>query len=284
MKEWVGIDFSGSNSSWSPRTSRSNIWICVLREAQHNKFQVTKLDRVQGFFSSRSLSLIQSLANYLNAGSFTCAAIDAPFSLPAAAMPKGGFLELLEEVRALKIDADRWVPRGHQLIEIAKRRIPDLEDRGSKSYPRIVEKEFSASRTPLWGGARPGAPFTVACLWLLASANITHLWGGEKHASSVRVVEAYPAGQLAHWGWPSKGYDGDENNAPQIRKSIIRMLKCCWSTEIDDRSHNALETSADALDSLICAFAARAATLGIAEKLPAIPQEREGWISIHPPP
>jgi hypothetical protein len=284
MEEWVGIDFSGSNPSWSPRTSRSNVWICILRETRRNQFRLIQLDRLQDFFPSGPLLPVQSLANFLEAGSFTCAAIDAPFSLPAVAMPKQGFLELLKEVRALKIEEGRWIPRGHQLIEIAQRRIPSLEDRGSKRYPRLVEKEFSASRTPLWGGPRPGAPFTVACLWLLANANVRHLWGGEKDASKARVVEAYPAGQLAHWRWPSKNYDGMKGDAPQARKSIVQKLKCSWSIEISDQAQFALEASADALDSLICAFAARAASMGIAEKLPAIPQNTEGWISIHPPP
>ena len=284
MKEWVGIDFSGSNPSWAPKTSKSNIWICVVRETRRNQFRLICLDRLQNFFRSGPLMPVQALAKYLETGPFTCAAIDAPFSLPVVAMPKRGFSELLEEVRALKIDVGRWIPRGRQLIEIAQQRIPDLEDRGSKSYPRVVEKEFGASRTPLWCGPRPGAPFTVACLWLLANANTKHLWGGEKGASKVRVVEAYPAGQLAYWRWPNKNYDGTKGDAPQNRKTIVQKLMLNWNIEIGDQARGALLESADALDSLICSFAARAASLGIAEKLPKTPQETEGWISIHPAP
>jgi hypothetical protein len=37
----------------------------------------------------------------LAAGDFEAAAIDAPFSLPLAHMPRGGHAELLQQIRAL---------------------------------------------------------------------------------------------------------------------------------------------------------------------------------------
>ncbi|CAM9919062.1 unnamed protein product, partial [Phaeothamnion confervicola] len=284
-RKWIGIDFSGSNPSWSSGTSRSNVWIATLKESSRRRLQLVGLVRVQNIQPISKLSPFDSLAEFLRTGSFDCAAIDAPFSLPLAAMPEDGFRALLKLVSELPLDSGRHIPRGAQLLEIARRRIETLPKDGDKNYRRLVEQIFGATRTPLWNGPRPGAPFTVTCLRLMSAAGVTSLWAGNSaKRRQPRLVEAYPARQLKAWGIENKKYDGKKGDAPSMRHKILSQIRAMWRVKIDGSDEQLMLDSADALDALICAFAARAAYLGIACKPPKNLDPREGWIAIHPRP
>jgi len=98
-----------------------------------------------------------------------------------------------------------------------------------------------------------------------------------------RLVEAYPGAALEIWGLPSRGYKGTKGEAvragifaelerrtrPWLRLDAITRQSCCGSDH--------------ALDALVCALIARAATLGLCQRPPAMHAEqaaREGWIAL----
>lgn len=87
------------------------------------------------------------------------------------------------------------------------------------------------------------------------------------------LVEAFPAAQLHHWQLPHKGYDGSDGGSeretiivgisPRVEMPTILRARC--------------QESADALDSVLCLFAARAAVAGLAPVDDTTAAELEGW-------
>jgi len=70
-------------------------------------------------------------------------------------------------------------------------------------------------------------------------------------------VEAFPAAQLRLWDLPHVGYNGDSSDALSKRQVLIDFLS--------NRMHlgpykEKMEKSADALDAVLCSFAAIAVT------------------------
>jgi hypothetical protein len=283
MKTWIGIDFSGADGSWSPKSKASNVWVAEIHEMVGQPLSLARLERVQELAHRYAMPPFKALGEFLTNGKFTCAAIDAPFSLPMAAMPMGGYRDLLAEVRGLAAGRKRYLPDGDQLLEIARRQIPGIPEKGTKRLCRVAEIEFGATRTPLWNDARPGAPFSIACMKLLADIGASQVWNGGKLPKGLRIVEAYPAAQLQVWGQSSKGYDGDKAVARKVRAEILAFIEKQLRLEIGNTREAALDF-ADALDAIICAFGARAASLNSAIRRPVHPQDVEGWIAIHPPP
>ncbi len=94
------------------------------------------------------------------------------------------------------------------------------------------------------------------------------------------VVEVYPAASLRVWGLPSRGYKGRDGRP--LREQMLAALqqRAPW---LHLGGHEALLVrSADCLDALVAALAARAAASGRAAA-PAAGQleaaRREGWIA-----
>ncbi len=91
------------------------------------------------------------------------------------------------------------------------------------------------------------------------------------------VAEVYPGASLRLWGFSTTGY----RTAPESRAILVEAIqeKAPW---LDLEGHaEQMIASADALDAVIAALAARAAALGAYAPPPPAHQERaqrEGWI------
>ena len=139
------------------------------------------------------------------------------------------------------------------------------------------------ARSTLWDGPRKGTAMTIACLYLLATAE-TPLWPWSQQIGKGLVVEAFPAAQLAHWKLPYQEYSGNSKPALEIRKTIVngtRDLKGI-SAYIEFGQYSELTLcNADALDAVICALAAVAVTDNAVAFNPGLASEIEGWIAVH---
>jgi hypothetical protein len=92
------------------------------------------------------------------------------------------------------------------------------------------------------------------------------------------LVEAFPAAQLCQWKMPFQGYGKDTDAAASTRKMLVSRL----STRIVVNSFaKKLEESADALDAVLCAFAAFAVTTNnLADSANANCAPDEGLIAV----
>ena len=96
------------------------------------------------------------------------------------------------------------------------------------------------------------------------------------------VAETYPAGALAAWDWPSRGYKGAagrELRVDLVARLVAALPALSFSTDVRE----AMVGSDDRLDALICALVARAVATGRGTPppdadLPAA--RREGWIHV----
>ena len=262
---FLGIDFSGGAGPWRPACSRPSVWIAALEG-----FRLADLRPVQKL--EGNAEPFDNLVDLLRHGRYRAAAIDAPFCLPEAHMPPGGHTELLKDIAALPPAEDRPFPRGAAILAYARRQAP----LASAKPARITERQHGATRSSLWNGARPGAPFTAACLTLIARAG-RPVWPW-KDAPGM-LVETFPAAQLRAWGLPAVNYAAPE--ARPVRERIIAYLEDRQLLALDPPERKNMLGSADALDAVLAAFGARAAanrTLKIDK-----PQNwrSEGAIAVH---
>jgi hypothetical protein len=165
-------------------------------------------------------------------------------------MPPGGHAALLADLAAMPPADDRPFPRGAALMEYARRRAA----LASPKPARETERMHGATRSTLWNGARPGAPFAAACLALLARAG-RPVWPW-KDAQGM-LVEVFPAAQLRAWGLPSTNYASPEDR--KVRAQIVAYLEETRRLFIAPAERKQMLASADALDAVIAAFGARAA-------------------------
>jgi len=240
---FLGVDFSGGAGPWRERCRRPTVWIASLEGPR-----LAELLPVQDLPGKDPP--FARLTRLLGEGGFRAAGIDAPFALPARYMPPGGHAELLRDVADMPAAEDRPFPRGASLVEYARRRASLREAKPM----RETERQHGATRSALWNGARPGAPFAVACLTLLARAQ-RPVWPWRDHQGM--LVEAFPAAQLRAWGLPGSNYTSEE--AAPLRGRILAYLEEHRHLVVDRRSRTILLGSADALDAVLAAFGARAA-------------------------
>lgn len=121
---------------------------------------------------------------------------------------------------------------------------------------------------------------TAACLKLLSEATWP-IWPFDAaDKASPLLVEAFPAAQLAYWRLPHAGYNGEKEPAGNVRQEMVEGL--AEKVDLGDFPDTVKEDS-DALDAVLCAFAARAAHLGLlGVELPTNGvHESEGWIAVH---
>ena len=113
-------------------------------------------------------------------------------------------------------------------------------------------------RSTMWAGPRGGAPFAVACMTLLARHN-GPIWPIRMNGRRGCVlVEAFPAAQLRQWGRPHSGYNGPDGPATSRRTSILTWLQQERGLRLNSEHRQACLSSADALDAVICIYAAAA--------------------------
>ena len=267
-----GIDFSGDETKWRPGCRRSNVWVATA-ELRASRLQLVALRPVQDLPGTSHP--FDRLVAFLAEGNYHAAAIDAPFALPSRHMPRGGFPVLLRDVARLET-GHRPFAEGEKLVEYGKS-IASLE----KQKPlRITEQIWSGRginvRSTLWNRPRGGAPFTVANLTLLYKAE-RPVWPWARSGPRL-LVESFPAGQLRQWKLPYKGYDGPKGRA--TRSTILEAI--APRIQIPGPWYSDCQENADALDSVLCLFAAIAAADNMAPIENPTAAEHEGWIAVHP--
>jgi hypothetical protein len=214
------------------------------------------------------------LAALLARRGHAAAGIDAPFTLPAA-FADGEPAAALHARAARLRHAGRPFAAGDAFVRGMTGCAPPL--RPPKPY-RATDERFRRRgvnvRSTLWAGARGGAQMTSACFTLLHAAQVP-VWPFDARGPGL-AVEAFPAGQLAEWRLPFDRYGAADERA---RRDVI-ALALRARLDLGPFAPVVVE-SADALDAVLCLFAAVAVTEG---RLAAPPDETaaaEGWIAVH---
>ena len=246
-----GIDFSGDAQKWTPGCGRSNVWIATARVDDVESMKLEALRPVQDLPGNSHP--FERLVGLLAGGEYSAAAVDAPFALPARHMPDGGFSMLLHHVAELPTGS-RPFAKGEELVAYGDENASLEEDRKPLRKTERLWRDRVNVRSTLWNGPRGGAPFTAASLTLLARAK-RPVWPWCRTATGL-LVEAFPAAQLYHWQLPHRRYDGSDGRSE--REKIIDAISP--RIELPDGLRAHCQESADALDSVLCLFAARAAT------------------------
>lgn len=272
---WLGIDFSGNHLKWRPGCKTSNVWVADVRRGEDARLFLNDVRRVQKLPGAGDP--FDRLVNLLAASDYVGAGIDAPFSVPDHyASRVGGHSTLLKLVGGLPAVGRPFVTGLDMVQHIAGVTPPLRPPKPMRGADSFWMKAGVNVRSPMWTGTRPGAPMTAACLTLLHRAN-RPMWPWS-HAGHGLLVEAFPAAQLKTWELPHEKYDGNSSAAVATRATILNAVACrvrlgSWGPT--------LLGSADAIDSLICAFAAVAVTMSkvCAPAGPAV--LTEGWVAVH---
>ncbi len=272
---WLGIDFSGNHLQWRATNGARAVWIATVVEEHRTGLRVTDVRRVQEL--PGTAPPFARLAQFLREAPFAVAGIDAPFAPPAAHFPFTTRAALIEWIMALRCDP-RPFPRGAELVGLLA---PDLAPRGRHVF-RATERLWRARglnvRSVMWNGPRGGAPFTAACL-RLQGACARPAWPWATRDTDRLLAEVFPAAQLETWNLPSNRYNGAEAAARERRATIVAGLAA--RVELPDAITARLLASADALDAVVCALAARAVSEDTLRDEPGTEAVREGWIAVH---
>lgn len=105
-------------------------------------------------------------------------------------------------------------------------------------------------------------------------------------SGSGKMVEAYPAAALKRWGFDAVGYK--KKKGRERRAALFQALESRASAwlKLDPAMRSACCDRDDALDALVAAVIARAATVGLCEPIPPESRARaaiEGWIALPTP-
>ncbi len=269
---WLGIDFSGDHLMWRPGR-RTNAWIAAVGTSRGRLV----LDDVRPVTALPGAgSPFERLAELLRGGDFAAAAVDAPFSIPGRYL-RGTHRALLARVAALgRTSGTRPFAPAVAFVHGVTGQLPPLTP--PKPY-RETEACWRARgvnvRSTLWAGPRGGAAMTAACLTLLALAD-RPMWPWSRTPGGL-LVEAFPAAQLARWELPFERYARNDPQAFRHRETIVDALA---GRLVLGARRRLLIRSADALDALLCAFAAIAVAAGVAPTPDRCSEE--GWIAVHP--
>ena len=270
-----GIDFSGNHRMWTPGCGRSNVWIATAKTGLGvGVMRLVDLRPVQHL--PGSAHPFERLVALLERGDYRAAAIDAPFSLPARHMPAGGSPTLLGDVERLPTQ-NRPFAKGADLVAYAQQNAPLKQNKPLRNTEQAWADKGVNIRSTLWDGPRGGAPFTVACLTLLARVG-GPIWPWT-HTSLGLLVEAFPAGQLHDWELPHQGY---AKSGPSPDRDRILEDVSPRRIEIPDAMYRRCRSNADALDAVLCLFAAKAAVERQATAEDPAAAQHEGWIATHP--
>jgi predicted nuclease with RNAse H fold len=267
-----GIDFSGDVAQWKQGRRNSNIWIASgeadgprlrihdLRPVQALEGDGTPFDRLVAF-----LSVAEGFAG-----------IDAPFSVPKAHAANAAIL--WAEVAALRM-GERPFGLGRDLVGLLT---PDAGPNGAKEYRACEDawvKQGLNVRSTLWNGPRGGAAFAVACMTLL-NRHKGPVWPLRNWGEGALLVEAYPAAQLKTWGLSPNGYNGAAAKSKVARLKIIQALVADHGLRSSHDLVDLCAESADALDAVLCAYAAKAMAEGRHPRKLPTSARREGWVVV----
>jgi hypothetical protein len=257
------------------KTSRTKVWVATAN-SDGASLALRDIRPVQDLPGSGAP--FDRLVDRLRLGDYIAAAVDAPFSIPKAHIPVGGWEQLVQMIDGKPPAPDRPFPAGETLLDIARSVSPILKAKPLRDTEDRWRKRKVNTRSTLWNGGprrggRPGAPFACGCLKLIARTG-RPCWPW-RPADGGALVEAFPAAQLRQWGLPYQGYDGETGAA--TRRKIIDGLHDRIRLDADLASR--LHESADALDAVLCIFGAIAAHGGDQADVPI--EGPEGWISVH---
>lgn len=155
-----GIDFSGNVRMWTPGCGRSNVWIATARLGA-NQPELLKLGSVQEL--PGEVHPFDRLAKLFADANYLAAAIDAPFSLPARHMPKGGFPALLKAVNAFE-KGGRPFAKAEELVRYAesikpKKEKKPLRETENSGQALMFDQHCGTARGP----ERPSLPPALLC-------------------------------------------------------------------------------------------------------------------------
>jgi hypothetical protein len=269
----IGIDFSGDVRRWTNGTRRSNVWIASA-DYDHNQMRVHKLIRVQEL--DHPGHPFDRLCKFIISNDRARVAIDAPFSIPK------DYLHVSPEVTWSEVAAlprdERPFPTSESFLQLFCPNSPGGLGyhvwRDTEQYWRNRQLNV---RSPLSAKHRGGAAMTAACMTLLAKLS-GPVWPFRSDGDAALICEAFPAAQLRKWNLRHDRYDGEENSAQETRSNILSNLIEKKALRIDNGSRDSCLSSADALDAVLCLYAAVAvSTQSIANS----DARREGQIVIH---
>jgi hypothetical protein len=272
---WLGIDFSGNHLKWRPRCTTSNVWIADVRRDEgglglHDLRRVQQLPGVGAPF--------ERLVTLLASGSYHGAGIDSPFSVPDRFVRRvGGHAALLKLIGGQPVIGRRFMKGSDMVTLIAGVAPPFTPPKPLRETDDSWAERGINVRSPMWMGARPGAPMTAACLTLLHLA-ARPMWPWSSAGPGL-LVEAFPAAQLKTWRLPHERYDGPSSTATATRRTILdgiagRVQLGPWVPT--------LLGSADALDAVVCSFAAVAVSTSKVSAPTSAAALTEGWVAVHP--
>jgi hypothetical protein len=272
LTQLLGIDFSGSAEQWSAGRRNSNVWIAA-GQPDGARLRIDELKPVQALDGAgapfdRLLALVATAKGF--------AGIDAPFSLPREHAASAGMLW----AQAARLpQAGRPFGRGADLLGAV---LPDPGKYGRKSY-RACEEVWRgrglAVRSALWNGPRGGAALAVACMTLLQRSGAP-AWPLRSGGEGAVLVEAYPAAQLLAWGLSPTGYNGPKPAAAAARSGIVDALVGRHGLSASDAALAVCRANADALDAVICAYAAKTIAEGRHPRRLPSEARSEGWIVV----
>jgi predicted nuclease with RNAse H fold len=178
--------------------------------------------------------------------------IDAPFGWPEA------FVRAVSAHHALEPADIHWTPELRRRLRL---RVTDIfVNRETGLWPLSVSTDAIAVPA-------------LRCAGLLAALDV------RDRSGDGRVFEVYPAASLHRWGLPSRGYK--EKKGLLVRNALFEALRDRTPfLEIPGAARDLCIASDDALDALVCAIIARAATLGRTARATDNLASREGWIAL----
>jgi predicted nuclease with RNAse H fold len=239
---------------WSSRCGRSNVWIAET-ESGVSGLRLVNLQRVQQL--SGDCDPFTRLVQYLRQSSFDVAAIDAPFSIPEDHLQAKGHQELLELVANMELSGGRPFPSAQAFVNNVLGGMTPVVKKPLRRTEQHWRQKGVNVRSTLWSGPRGGAAMTAACLKLLHQADCP-IWPWERSGPRL-LVETFPAAQLCQWGLPHQAYNRSTEKESVIRRSLVLSL----ATRIELGVFRGMtEECADAVDAVVCAFAANAVATG----------------------
>ena len=128
-----GSDFSGDARMWKPACKNSNVWIATAK-AGANRPELLKLRSAQEL--PGEAHPFDRLVKLLADADYLAAAIDAPFSLPARHVPKGGFPVFLKAVDAFEKEG-RPFAKGERLVCYAENIKPKKEEKPLRETEKL---------------------------------------------------------------------------------------------------------------------------------------------------
>ncbi|HVM99131.1 MAG TPA: DUF429 domain-containing protein [Caulobacteraceae bacterium] len=267
----LGIDVSGSAEKWKVGCRNPSVWIATAHVGGE-RLVVDDLRPVQALEGAgepfeRLLALLSAASGF--------AAIDAPFSLPrdqAASAP------MLWAQAAHFARAGRPFGRA---AEFLAQTLTEPGRFGIKAYracDEVWRRRGVDAPSALWSGPRGAAAAAVAVMTLLHRRG-GPVWPVRAGGDGAVLVEAFPAAQLATWSLDFR-YHGRRPKAAAARAHLLAALIIDHGLKISDRLAELCLGSPDALDAVICLYAAKTLADGRhPRKLPATARS-EGWIVV----